>query len=120
MEARSGTGTSRSSENTDRRNAKAAFLHKREVGHSICDCDPLRLAPPQHPHIAPRSNAPVIRRQDTSQQGSSSTSNEQVVIQTMKWGLVPHWSKHEDKTLKFQTLRRMRLDAYQSFHQLVK
>ena len=56
-------------------------------------------------NIAPRSNAPVIRRQDTSQQGSSSTSTEQVVMQTMKWGLVPHWSKHEDKTLNTTNAR---------------
>ena len=56
-------------------------------------------------NVAPRSNAPVIRRQDTSQQGSSSMSNEQVVMQTMKWGLVPHWSKHEDKTLNTTNAR---------------
>lgn len=23
-----------------------------------------------------------------------------VIMQTMRWGLVPHWSKHEDKSLK--------------------
>ena len=56
-------------------------------------------------NVAPRSNAPVIRRQDTSHQGSSSASEEQVIMQTMKWGLVPHWSKHEDKTLNTTNAR---------------
>ncbi|KAF8480694.1 hypothetical protein JB92DRAFT_1744278 [Gautieria morchelliformis] len=42
-------------------------------------------------NIAPRSNAPVIRRQDPDQ--------SELVIHTMKWGVVPHWSKHEDLTL---------------------
>lgn len=79
---------------------------------------------PRH-NIAPRSQAPVIRgRRDVpggSQPSSSSNhsnfhpssdhanssdaqdsqakdleSGEELVLHTMKWGLVPHWSKHED------------------------
>ncbi|KAF8583425.1 DUF159-domain-containing protein [Ramaria rubella] len=42
-------------------------------------------------NIAPRSNAPIIRRQNPE--------DSNLVIQTMKWGIVPHWSKHEDFTL---------------------
>ncbi|WRT66749.1 uncharacterized protein IL334_003712 [Kwoniella shivajii] len=37
-------------------------------------------------NIAPRSRAPVIRRDPTS-------PNE-AMIETMQWGLVPHWTKH--------------------------
>lgn len=29
----------------------------------------------------------------------SKSGEDELVLQTMKWGLVPHWSKHEDKTL---------------------
>lgn len=46
-------------------------------------------------NIAPRSQAPVIRR--------NSASN--LVMQTMKWGLVPHWSKFEDKSLNTTNAR---------------
>ncbi|KAG6867938.1 hypothetical protein C0993_009342 [Termitomyces sp. T159_Od127] len=46
-------------------------------------------------NIAPRSQAPVIRR---GQPGG-------YVLHTMKWGLVPHWSKHEDKTLSTTNAR---------------
>jgi putative SOS response-associated peptidase YedK len=84
---------------------------------------------PRH-NIAPRSQAPVIRRrrdepQDTQPSNSSkhpdSASNadtraqdqldyedesargnndqEELVLHTMKWGLVPRWSKHEDTSL---------------------
>ena len=45
-------------------------------------------------NIAPRSQAPVIRR---------NASN--LVMQTMKWGLVPHWSKFEDKSLNTTNAR---------------
>ncbi|KAF9477472.1 DUF159-domain-containing protein [Pholiota conissans] len=47
-------------------------------------------------NIAPRSQAPVIRHRDP---GSSMGSGNPIIIQTMKWGLVPHWSKFEDKSL---------------------
>ncbi|KAG6898020.1 hypothetical protein C0992_007016 [Termitomyces sp. T32_za158] len=47
-------------------------------------------------NIAPRSQAPVIRR------GRESGG---YVLHTMKWGLVPHWSKHEDKTLSTTNAR---------------
>lgn len=58
-------------------------------------------------NIAPRTFAPVIRRRDPapSQQGDSSTSDDELVMHTMKWGLVPHWSKHEDKTLSTTNAR---------------
>ncbi|KIJ47332.1 hypothetical protein M422DRAFT_45872 [Sphaerobolus stellatus SS14] len=42
-------------------------------------------------NIAPRSNAPVIRRR--------SPEDSELVIQTMKWGVVPSWSKHIDVNL---------------------
>jgi len=45
-------------------------------------------------NIAPRSQAPVIRRNDSN-----------LVMQTMKWGLVPHWSKFEDKSLNTTNAR---------------
>jgi putative SOS response-associated peptidase YedK len=45
-------------------------------------------------NIAPRSQAPVIRRNDSN-----------LVMQTMKWGLVPHWSKFEDKALNTTNAR---------------
>ena len=48
-------------------------------------------------NIAPRSNAPVLRRRDPS--SSSESTDGSLKLQTMKWGLVPHWSKVEDKAL---------------------
>jgi putative SOS response-associated peptidase YedK len=45
-------------------------------------------------NIAPRSQAPVIRRNGSN-----------LVMQTMKWGLVPHWSKFEDKSLNTTNAR---------------
>ncbi|KAK1225968.1 hypothetical protein PQX77_011036 [Marasmius sp. AFHP31] len=68
-------------------------------------------------NIAPRTNAPVIRRRrdgfdgdEGSSGGSASedTNNSGTspyVMQSMKWGLVPHWSKHEDKTLSTTNAR---------------
>ncbi|VDC07256.1 unnamed protein product [Peniophora sp. CBMAI 1063] len=63
-------------------------------------------------NVAPRSQAPVIRRRSPS---PSTTANDkegkdegageegegegELVLHTMKWGLVPHWSKKEDTTL---------------------
>ena len=29
----------------------------------------------------------------------------ELIMQTMRWGLVPHWSKHEDKTLSTTNAR---------------
>ncbi|KAG6915092.1 hypothetical protein DXG01_013471 [Tephrocybe rancida] len=48
-------------------------------------------------NIAPRSQAPVLRRGDGPNAG--------YVLHTMKWGLVPHWSKFEDKTLSTTNAR---------------
>ncbi|KAJ3813133.1 hypothetical protein F5876DRAFT_35855 [Lentinula aff. lateritia] len=55
-------------------------------------------------NIAPRSLAPVIRHsspKNSARMGTESLedSSHQLVMQTMKWGLVPHWSKYEDKSL---------------------
>jgi putative SOS response-associated peptidase YedK len=53
-------------------------------------------------NIAPRTQAPVLRRQDP---GPSNANNVKYVLQSMKWGLVPHWSKFEDKTLSTTNAR---------------
>lgn len=45
-------------------------------------------------NIAPRSQAPVLRRDD-----------DERVLHTMKWGLVPHWSTHENKSLSTTNAR---------------
>ncbi|KAJ6588477.1 hypothetical protein B0H19DRAFT_1301344 [Mycena capillaripes] len=42
-------------------------------------------------NIAPRTQAPVVRRR--------SPRNAELVMSSMKWGLVPHYSKFEDKKL---------------------
>ncbi|KAH9837929.1 uncharacterized protein C8Q71DRAFT_755265 [Rhodofomes roseus] len=59
---------------------------------------------PRH-NIAPRSQAPVLRRREQGEDGSP----DDLVLQTMRWGLVPHWSKHEDKTLSTTNARRENL-----------
>ncbi|KIM77379.1 hypothetical protein PILCRDRAFT_618603 [Piloderma croceum F 1598] len=54
-------------------------------------------------NIAPHSQAPVLMRR-----GQSSVENgdsSQLVLHTMQWGLVPSWSKHEDKTLSTTNAR---------------
>lgn len=50
-------------------------------------------------NIAPRTQAPVIRHRDPDSNGSP------LIMQTMKWGLVPHWSKFEDKSLNTTNAR---------------
>ncbi|KAA1475767.1 DUF159 domain-containing protein [Dentipellis sp. KUC8613] len=56
-------------------------------------------------NIAPRSQAPVVRRQNAgpppeqAESSSSESSSKDLVLQTMKWGLVPHWSKSEPSHL---------------------
>ncbi|KAL6308902.1 hypothetical protein BKA93DRAFT_762388 [Sparassis latifolia] len=52
---------------------------------------------PRH-NIAPRSQAPVLRRREHGEDIPNAPSDA-LIIQTMKWGLVPHWSKHEDNRL---------------------
>jgi len=52
-------------------------------------------------NIAPRTQAPVLRRQDPG----PSNVNVRYILQSMKWGLVPHWSKFEDKTLSTTNAR---------------
>ncbi|KAI0790917.1 hypothetical protein C8Q75DRAFT_792614 [Abortiporus biennis] len=74
-------------------------------------------------NVAPRSQAPVIRRRNPgpsasgsgSAEGSSqsaqkdkddtSSSEPEIIMQTMKWGLIPHWSKHEDHSLNTTNAR---------------
>ncbi|KAG5638404.1 hypothetical protein H0H81_000181 [Sphagnurus paluster] len=75
-------------------------------------------------NIAPRTYAPVLLRRDPvagqdvlpdySQPGPSNTdttnpktnrSSSHYVLHSMKWGLVPHWSKYEDKTLSTTNAR---------------
>jgi len=50
-------------------------------------------------NIAPRSQAPVIRRRKATvtatDNGGGKDKDGQYVLHTMKWGLVPHWSKSE-------------------------
>lgn len=62
-------------------------------------------ADPNRHNVAPRSQAPVLRRRDPGEAGSA----DDLVLQTMRWGLVPHWSKHEDKTLNTTNARREQL-----------
>ncbi|CAL1698021.1 unnamed protein product [Somion occarium] len=66
-------------------------------------------------NIAPRSTAPVVRRHHTQppqdESSSSSASSVEPVLHTMRWGLVPHWSKHEDKSLSTMNARRENLVA---------
>lgn len=63
-------------------------------------------------NIAPRTQAPVLRRSQgsnddsDSQPSTSKLSNQDtLVLQTMKWGLVPHWSKFEDTKLNTTNAR---------------
>lgn len=75
-------------------------------------------------NIAPRTRSPVIRRdirnatpgpaprdagnnEESAQSSSPDNSNSmpKYVMQTMKWGLVPSWSKHEDKTMSTTNAR---------------
>ncbi|KAF8901047.1 hypothetical protein CPB84DRAFT_1778339 [Gymnopilus junonius] len=51
-------------------------------------------------NIAPRTQAPVIRRRDPAKDNDNS-----LIMQTMKWGLVPSWRKTEDKSLNTTNAR---------------
>ncbi|KAJ3483088.1 hypothetical protein NLI96_g6540 [Meripilus lineatus] len=59
---------------------------------------------PRH-NIAPRSNAPVVRRRAPGGAHDEEASDDTLVMQTMKWGLVPHWSKHEDTSMNTTNAR---------------
>ncbi|PFH50006.1 hypothetical protein AMATHDRAFT_146348 [Amanita thiersii Skay4041] len=52
-------------------------------------------------NIAPRTYSPVIRRPAPA----LAPIEDRLVLHTMKWGLVPHWSKVEDKTLSTTNAR---------------
>ena len=67
-------------------------------------------------NIAPRSRSPVIRRrnhfddrsaaataaEDEGKVAETEKNLKGAVMHTMKWGLIPHWSKHED--IKLNTI----------------
>lgn len=53
-------------------------------------------------NIAPRTHAPVIRR---AQPGEPA-----LVMHSMKWGLVPHWSKAEPSSLNTINARAENLE----------
>jgi len=61
---------------------------------------------PRH-NIAPRSSAPVLRRREPDE--LQDQPPDTLVLHTMKWGLVPHWSKHEDPTLSTTNARSEKL-----------
>lgn len=61
-------------------------------------------------NIAPRTQNPVIRRRWAVEERLNASQPEddsrgEAVLHTMKWGLVPHWSKREDKTLNTTNAR---------------
>ncbi|KAF5357525.1 hypothetical protein D9757_013067 [Collybiopsis confluens] len=68
-------------------------------------------------NIAPRSHSPVIRRRNPS---GAAPSDNQLVMQTMKWGLVPHWSKFEDKNLNTMNARSENLISGSSMWTSIK
>ncbi|KAH7107181.1 DUF159-domain-containing protein [Auriculariales sp. MPI-PUGE-AT-0066] len=71
-------------------------------------------------NIAPRSNAPVIRRMRGSEDdnrdhagtapfevrsdNSTNTSIERTIMQTMQWGVIPHWQRFGDTTGQMKTI----------------
>jgi putative SOS response-associated peptidase YedK len=62
-------------------------------------------------NIAPRTYSPVIRRARPGRANrehdsvEDSSSSDSLVLHSMKWGLVPHWSKIEDKSLSTTNAR---------------
>jgi putative SOS response-associated peptidase YedK len=59
-------------------------------------------------NIAPHSHAPVLRRGqqfESNHSADSSDDGSNLVLHTMKWGLIPSWSKHEDKSLNTTNAR---------------
>lgn len=72
--------------------------------YMLLDIMLIRVDDSRH-NIAPRSQAPVLRRREPAEDASP----DDLVLQTMRWGLVPHWSKHEDKTLNTTNARREHL-----------
>ncbi|TFK37667.1 DUF159-domain-containing protein [Crucibulum laeve] len=58
-------------------------------------------------NIAPRTQAPVLRRRNARFPDAHTDTkiNRSLILQTMKWGLVPHWSKFEDKSLSTTNAR---------------
>ncbi|OCH91352.1 DUF159-domain-containing protein [Obba rivulosa] len=58
-------------------------------------------------NIAPRSFAPVVRSRESDE--LQNQPPDALVIHTMKWGLVPHWSKYEDASLSTTNARAEKL-----------
>ncbi|KIY53158.1 DUF159-domain-containing protein, partial [Fistulina hepatica ATCC 64428] len=64
-----------------------------------------------HPryNIAPRTYSAVLRLRGGGADGHEGTAGSlqygQLVLHSMKWGLVPHWSKFEDKSLNTTNAR---------------
>jgi putative SOS response-associated peptidase YedK len=52
-------------------------------------------------NIAPHSQAPVLRRRERVSTDTTATTEDtpEYILHTMKWGVVPHWRKSEDKNL---------------------
>jgi putative SOS response-associated peptidase YedK len=48
-------------------------------------------------NIAPHSQAPVLRRREMASSATGANESSAFFLQTMRWGLVPHWAKHDDR-----------------------
>ncbi|KAF8890654.1 hypothetical protein BD779DRAFT_1622349 [Infundibulicybe gibba] len=56
-------------------------------------------------NIAPRTYAPVVRRREPGTGTGPTDDSSSLVLHTMRWGLVPHWAKVEDRTLSTTNAR---------------
>ena len=58
-------------------------------------------------NVAPRTHGLVLRRAESADlnQDSEPHPPDSIVVQSMKWGLVPWWAKFEDKTLSTTNAR---------------
>lgn len=54
-------------------------------------------------NVAPRTYSPILRRVGSpdwdDESNDSPSSSSHLILQSMRWGVVPHYSKHEDKSL---------------------
>ncbi|EJD36205.1 DUF159-domain-containing protein [Auricularia subglabra TFB-10046 SS5] len=62
-------------------------------------------------NIAPRSNAPVLRRARSPPSSSDSASDSawkdqpsRLILQTMRWGVVPHWTRFDAPNSELKTI----------------
>ncbi|KAJ7058101.1 DUF159 domain-containing protein [Mycena amicta] len=65
-------------------------------GHTVADWERRDNFVPRY-NIAPHTNVPVLRRREHN--------NSALILSTMKWGLVPHYAKFEDKALNTTNAR---------------